>query len=105
MIAVMWPYDGWINIAPVAEEIKNPQRNVPLALTVGMLVVICVYVGANAGYHLVLPMHRIAASDGVAADVCQAMFGTFGGQLAAIGVMCSTFGAINSNLLTGPRIY
>lgn len=105
MIAVLWPYDGWINIGPVTEEIKNPQRNVPLALTVGLLIVIGVYVGANIGYHLVLPMGKIAASRGVAAEVCVVMFGTFGGQLAAIGVMCSTFGAINSNLFTGPRIF
>lgn len=105
MIAVLWPYDGWVNIGPVTEEIKNPQRNVPLALTVGLIIVIAVYVGANIGYHLVLPMDQIASSSGVAADVCVAMFGTFGGQLAAIGVMCSTFGAINSNLFTGPRIF
>jgi APA family basic amino acid/polyamine antiporter len=78
---------------------------VPLALTVGMLIIIGVYAGANASYHFVLPMGRIATSGGVAADVCQVMFGTFGGQLAAVGVMCSTFGAMNSNLLTGPRIY
>src|SRR6185369_6584865 len=58
MIAVMWPYDGWINIAPVAEEIKEPQRNVPRGLALGMLIVIIVYVGANISYHLTLPMDR-----------------------------------------------
>ena len=105
MIAVMWPYDGSINISQVAEEIKNSQRNVPLALTVGMLIVIFVYVAVNASYHFVLPMRAVADSSGVAADVCVVLFGTFGGQLATIGVMCSTFGAINSNLLTGSRIY
>jgi APA family basic amino acid/polyamine antiporter len=105
MIAVMWPYDGWINIAPVAEEIRDPQRNVPLALGLGMLVIIVVYVLANLAYHLTLPMEQVAASDKVAATMCDALLGQSGGKLFALGVMCSTFGATNSNLLTGPRIF
>ncbi|MBL8830576.1 MAG: amino acid permease, partial [Planctomycetaceae bacterium] len=51
MIAVMWPYDGWINIGPVTEEIREPQRNVPLALIVGIGIVTTVYVLANVSYH------------------------------------------------------
>lgn len=105
MIGVLWAYDGWINIAPVAEEIRDPQRNVPLALTIGLFIVIGVYVGANLVYHLVLPMDSVAGSKAVAADVCQAVLGPVGTKIAAIGVMCSTFGAVNSNMLTGPRIY
>lgn len=105
MIAVLWPYDGWINIGPVAEEIREPQRNVPLALTVGMLIVIAVYVGANTIYHLVLPMDKVAASDAVATDVTRSMLGNAGGWVAALCVMFSTLGALNSNLLCGPRIY
>lgn len=105
MIAVLWPYDGWINIAPVAEEIREPQRNVPFALTLGTLTIMLIYLGANISYHLVLPMSDIAQSNGVAADVFRVLFGPIGGQIAALGVMCSTFGATNSNLITGPRIY
>ncbi|HEX7450226.1 MAG TPA: amino acid permease [Pirellulales bacterium] len=105
MVAVMWPYDGWINIGPVAEEIRHPQRNVPLALALGMLMVIVVYVLANVAYHSVLPIAAIAQSKAVAADVCQALLGDIGGKVVALGVLCSTFGAANSNLLTGPRIY
>lgn len=105
MIAVLWPYDGWINIAPVAEEIREPQRNVPLALTVGMLIVIAVYVGANLSYHLVLPMDKVAGSKAVATDVSRILLGNAGGWVAALCVMFSTLGALNSNLLCGPRIY
>ncbi len=105
MIAVLWPYDGWINIAPVAEEIRDPQRNVPLALGVGIFVIIVVYVLANLAYHLTLPMQQIADSDKVAATMCSALLGEGGGKFFALGVMCSTFGATNSNLLTGPRIF
>src|SRR5687767_11220880 len=77
-IAVMWPYDGWINIAPVAEEIRDPQRNVPRALTIGMLIVIAVYAGANLSYHLVLPMSAVANSSAVATDVTKILLGPAG---------------------------
>ncbi|HTI51447.1 MAG TPA: amino acid permease, partial [Planctomycetaceae bacterium] len=105
MVAVLWPYDGWINIAPVAEEIREPQRNLPLGLGLGMLIVIVVYVGANISYHLTLPMEQVAGSKAIASDVFQVLFGATGAKIAALGVMCSTFGAVNSNMLTGPRIY
>ncbi len=113
MIAVLWAYDGWINIAPIAEEIREPQRNVPLALGLGMLIVIAVYVLANVAYHLVLPIGAVANApeSAVAAEMCQVLLGDkpFWGdivtRLVAVGVLCSTFGAANSNLLTGPRIF
>lgn len=105
MVAVFWPYDGWINIGPVAEEIREPQRNVPLGLGVGVLVVTLVYCGANVGYHLCLPLEHTRVSETVAADVFAKVLGPYGVPLAAAGVMISMFGALNSNLLAGPRIY
>jgi APA family basic amino acid/polyamine antiporter len=104
-VAVLWPYDGWINIGPVAEEIKNPQRNIPVALTLGMIVIIVIYAAVNTVYHLVLPMGAVAKSQAVASDVFYVLFGNPGVQWAALGVMCSTLGATQSNLITGPRIY
>ena len=105
MIAVLWPYDGWVHVSSVAEEIRNPQRNVPLALGLGMLIVIVLYVAANVAYHAVLPLDQIRQSSAVAADACRALLGPIGGSLVAMGVMCSTFGALNANVLTGPRMY
>ena len=105
LIAVFWPYDGWINIAPVAEEIHEPQHNVPKALAIGIAVVILVYVGANMSYHLVLSMPQVAKSSTLASDIFRVLFGEWGSKFAALGVCCSTFGAANSNLIAGPRIY
>ena len=105
MVAVLWPYDGWINLGPVAEDIQNPMKNVPRAMAIGLGIVIVVYMGANLSYHAVLPMSHLSQSETVAADVFQVMFGTTGAKIAAIGVMISTFGATNSNMITGPRIY
>jgi APA family basic amino acid/polyamine antiporter len=105
MVAVFWPYDGWINISSVAEEIREPQRNVPLGLGIGMLAVIVIYIGANVGYHMLLPMEHIQHTGTVAADAMGALIGNWGTTVAALGVAFSTFGALNSNLLTGPRAY
>lgn len=105
MVAVFWPYDGWINIGPVAEEVRRPERNVPLGLGIGVLVVTLVYVGTNIGYHLVLPLSATMKSEAIAADVFRKILGPYGGPLAAAGVMISMFGALNSNLMAGPRIY
>lgn len=104
-IAVLWAYDGWINIGPVAEEIQEPQKNVPIALAAGLITVIVVYVLANLAYHLVLPIAAVADSKEVAANVVEQLLGPVGGIVVALGVMCSMFGAVNSNMITGPRIY
>lgn len=105
MIAVLWAYDGWINIGPITEEIRNPQRNVPLALMSGMLLVMFVYVTVNCAFHLVLNMQTVAGSTSVAASTFSLLAGGAAAKIVAFGVMCSTFGAANSNMLTGPRIY
>jgi APA family basic amino acid/polyamine antiporter len=105
MVAVLWPYDGWINLGPVAEDIRDPMKNVPRAMAIGLGLVVLVYMGANLAYHCVLPMSHLSQSETVAADVFAVMFGPMGATIAAVGVMISTFGATNSNMITGPRIY
>lgn len=105
MILVFWPYDGWVMVAPVAEEIREPQRNIPIALMMGVGVVILVYVLANVSYHLVLTHEEVAGSKAVASDMIKALLGDDAARWVALGVMCSTFGAVNANILTGPRIY
>jgi APA family basic amino acid/polyamine antiporter len=105
MIAVLWAYDGWINLGPVAEEIKYPQRNIPRAMALGLITIILVYVGAILSYHLVLTMSEVAGTATVASDMFSRLCGPTGLTIAALGVMCSTFGAVNSYMITGPRIY
>lgn len=99
--------DAWNNITFVAGEIKNPRRNVPLSLAVGVISVIGLYMLVNLAYLSVLPLSQIqhAPSDRVAAAMLQAVFPNFGRQLMAILIMVSTFGCINGMLLTGARTY
>ena len=79
MSGVFWAYDGWNNIGPVAEEIRNPQRNLPLALFFGMFILIALYLGATVAYHLVLSVDEVAKTNVpgsfVASAACTKMLG------------------------------
>ncbi len=106
LVAVLWAYDGWVNIAPVAEEIKRPERNVPLALGFGLGLIVVLYLLAITSYHMALSMTEVASSSAVAATLSKQLLGSeWGAKIASLGVVISTFGAVNSNLLAGPRIY
>jgi amino acid transporter len=113
MISVLWAYDGWTNVTPLAEEIDDPGRNIPRALLLGTAVLIAVYVSMTLAYHYVLPMGEIASARGeagqvekaVAAVYCKDLLGRRGVVGISILVMCSTFISLNGNALTGPRAY
>jgi basic amino acid/polyamine antiporter, APA family len=105
MLIVKWPYDGWANLGFIAGEVKNPQRSMPAALTIGMAIIVSLYVLTVLSYHLVLPFQDVVASERIAAEVSNRLFGSVGGVICAIGVTISALGAANSNMLTVPRIY
>lgn len=104
MSSAFWAYDGWNNIALVSEEVREPQRNVPLSLGLGMFILIALYLGATTAYHFVLSMSETAGAKFVAAAACERMLGHQGAAIASAAVMLSTFGALNANLLCGPRV-
>ena len=104
--AIMWAYDGWGNVTVVAEEIHNPQRNLPAGLIVGVLLLIALYTGANLAYHLTLPSSVIAAPDNAcpAIPVCERLLPSIGAKLMRAMIMVSVFGALSANVLVGPRV-
>ncbi len=104
MISTLFAYDGWQFVSFVAGEIRDPQRNVPRSIILGVLLVIVVYVSASLAYIYVLGQPRIAASERVAADAMSAMIGPAGATLITLAILCSTFGAISANVLAGPRV-
>lgn len=106
LVGVLWAYHGWMNIAPIAEEVKNPQRNIPLALIGGVTLLIGLYCGANAAYYLVIPRDDMATlkDTTVATEFCFRLIGPIGLILASAIVMTSVFGSLNGNLLVGPRL-
>ncbi|HEY7331218.1 MAG TPA: amino acid permease [Gemmataceae bacterium] len=105
-LGVLWAYHGWMNLAPVAEEVRQPQRNIPLALLGGVAIIITLYLGANLAYYLVIPREQMAGlkQTTVATEFSLRLLGPLGAAAASAAVMCSVFGALNGNLLVGPRL-
>ncbi len=99
--------DSWHDVTIVAGEVRNPRRNVPLAMALGVIAVIVLYLLANIAYLAVLPLPAIqhAQDDRVATAMLQAIFPGYGPMLMAIAIMISTFGCVNSLVLAGARAY
>lgn len=106
MVGVFWAYHGWMNIAPVVEEVKNPQRNIPASLLTGVGVIILLYVSVNLAYLLTIPSGEIKGlkDTTVAGEFAYRVIGPVGLLLASTAIMISVFGSLNGNLLVGPRL-
>lgn len=106
LLGVLWAYHGWMNIAPVAEEVRDPQRNIPLSLLGGVAIIIFLYLGANLAYYLTIPQAEMATlkQTTVATEFSLRWLGPIGAAVASAAVMFSVFGALNGNLLVGPRL-
>jgi APA family basic amino acid/polyamine antiporter len=105
LIACLLSYDGWVQLSFVAGEIRNPKRNILLALALGTGAVIVIYLLANLAYLRVLSVPEIAQSDHVGADAAAHVFGSSGGTLISIMILVSIVGTLNGCFLTTPRMY
>ncbi len=105
MIACLLSYDGWVALSFVAGEVKDPKRNLPLALAVGLALAIAIYVVANVAYLRVLSPSEIAATPRVGALVAERTMGTAGGAFISATILLSIVGAINGWAMAAPRIY
>lgn len=105
LIACVLAYDGWVQVTDVAGEMKNPQRNILLALTFGLGLCIAIYLTANMAYLHVLGIPGIAASDHVGASAAERVLGPAGGTLVAVIILVSIIGALNGCFMTSPRVY
>jgi APA family basic amino acid/polyamine antiporter len=104
LVAALWAYDGWNNVSMVASEVREPRRNLPLALIWGTIAVIVIYLLANAAYFYVLSPAEVAASKRVAGDMMGRVLGQAGANAVAIAAMISIFAALNGSILTGSRV-
>lgn len=108
MLSALWAYDGWINITFVTGEIKNPKRNIPLAIIGGVGIAMTLYVLLNYAYMNVLPVSRLAAlgtNKIAAAEVAGVLMGKAGSVIIAVLIMVSTFGALNGTIISNPRVF
>ncbi len=104
LVAALWAYDGWNNVSMVSSEVKNPQKNLPLALVFGTLAVMAIYILANLAYFYVLPASGVAGSDRVAAEMMRQVWGAGGANAVSVAAMISIFAALNGSILTGARV-
>ena len=107
MLGALWAYDGWNNVAFMAGEVKRPERNLPLALIVSMLVVMGLYLFVNLSYYHVLSPTEIAsvrASSSTAAEVISRLLGATAVTLMAAAMMTSTFSALHASILATARV-
>ncbi len=104
LVAILFAYDGWINVGTLAGEMKNPGKDLPKAIVGGLSLVMAVYVVINLAYLWVLPANELAQYASPASAVATELFGPIGGKIITVGILISVFGCINGYLLTGPRI-
>lgn len=108
MVGALWAYDGWNNISYMAGEVKRPERNLPLALIVSMLIIIVVYVVVNVSYYYVMTPTEVAGIDttasSVAAESIKRVLGPVAVTLIAAVMMLSSWGSLQSSILGTARI-
>jgi APA family basic amino acid/polyamine antiporter len=107
MLGALWAYDGWNNVAPLAGEIRDPQRNLPRAFVGGMLVVAALYLFANSAYFYALTPQQVAsvpASSSVATEVLRRFLGPTAVSFTALALMVSSFGSLHASVLANSRI-
>ncbi|MEO8621905.1 MAG: amino acid permease [bacterium] len=105
LVPVLFSYGGWQQTNFVAEEMRDPERTLPRALVLGVLIVVAVYLGANVAYIRALGMEGLAQSTAPAADMMSRIAGEGGRRLIAAGIAASTFGFLNLVILVSPRVY
>ena len=108
MLSAFWAYDGWAQVSCVTGEIKNPKRNVPIAIISGVGIAMLLYVLLNYAFMRVLPVNELAAigeNNIAAAVVAGALMGKAGTVVISLLIMICTFGALNVCIIVYPRIY
>jgi APA family basic amino acid/polyamine antiporter len=107
MLGALWGYDGWNNLTLIAGEVKNPQRNIPIALIGGTALIILLYVFINIAYFYVLDPTQVASvskDSSVAREVSIRFLGAGAIVLMTAGLMASSIGTLHTSILTGARV-
>lgn len=105
VLATLFAYDGWATFTNLGGELKNPRRNLPRSIILGVIIVMVAYVGVSYGVYRALPAHKIVAlGDNVTYEVAKTAFGDLGGRLLSIGILVSMAGTLNGKMLAFPRM-
>lgn len=104
LLSCLWAYDGWISVGNITGEMKSPEKDLPKAIILGLILIMVVYVSISFVFLKVLGFNNAINSDKIASDVSLIMFGRFGATLITIGILVSVIGAFNGNIISGSRI-
>ena len=109
-VATLWAYEGWTNLNPVAEEMKNPGKDLPKALILGIGVITVIYALFNFAIYKVLPADQVVSSieSGniyLGTQVADKLFGGAGGGLILATQLIAIFGSLNGMIIAFPRYY
>src|SRR5580698_7113025 len=104
LVAALWAYDGWNDLNMVSEEIRQPERNIPLALIVGVATVGALYMLVNAAVQFVLPASAIAASPRPASDAIGLIWGPVGAGVVSAAMAISMLVTLNGTIMSGARV-
>ena len=105
LIAVFFAYDGWVYITWVAGEVRDPRRNVPRAMVLGLVVVAVVYIAMNVTYVYAMPLTEVAKHETIAAAAAGMLFSPRAANWLSAVIALSCFGAMASCTLSGARVY
>ena len=105
MVAILWAYDGWADLAFVGGEVQQPQKTLPRALLIGTTTVVVLYLAANLVYLYLIPIQDMKHAELVAADVARLVIGPAGVVVVSAAIAVSTFGTLNGSMMTAPRIF
>jgi APA family basic amino acid/polyamine antiporter len=104
LVAALWAYDGWNDLNMVAGEIRQPERNIPIALIAGVATVGALYMLVNAAVQYVLPADAIAASPRPASDAIALVWGTLGASVVSAAMAVSMLVTLNGTVMSGARV-
>lgn len=105
MISVLWTYDGWFGLTASAGELRNPERNLPRGLIIGVAITIALYLGLNLMYFRAVPVVEMATHQNLGEYAATTLLGRTAGQLFALAIVISSFGCLASTILYSSRIY
>ena len=104
MLGTLWAYDGWVGVVNIAGELKNPKKDIPKSIILGLTVIMIIYVLFNLAIINIIPITDVLSSNKVASDAATVLFGKSGSLFITVGIIISIFGALNGYLMTGVRI-
>ena len=104
LLAVLFAFEGWTNVGAIAGEMKNPGKDMPLAIVGGVSIIMAVYFVINMAYLWVIPASELMNISSPASAVAMKIFGPVGGTLVTVGIIISVIGAANGFLMSGSRV-